>query len=57
MSPYLVIADLADGTFAIVAIDPTQRVGGGCSAIVQSLHETRLEAEQMLPASTRIMQP
>jgi len=41
MSPFLAIADLTDGTFAVVAIDPTRRVGDGCAAIVQSLHHTR----------------
>lgn len=52
MSPFLAIADIADGTFAIVAIDPTKRVGDGCSAIVQSLHKTRSEAEQALASPT-----
>lgn len=52
MSPYLAIANLGGGQFAIVAIDPTKRVGSGCSAIVQSLHRTRDEAEQALPHTT-----
>lgn len=50
MSPYLAVADLDDGTFAIVAIDPTIRVKDGCCAIVQSLHQTRDDAERALNA-------
>lgn len=50
MSPFLAIADLDDGSFAVLAIDPTKRVDGGCSAIVQSVHATREEAQNALDA-------
>jgi hypothetical protein len=52
-TPFLAIADLTDGTFAIVAIDPTKRVGDGCAAIVQSLHPTRDEADTALESLTK----
>ena len=52
MSPFLAIADLADGRFAVVAIDPIKRLGGGCSATVQSLHRTRAEAASAMSAGT-----
>lgn len=45
MRPFLAVANLNDGGFAVVAIDPTKRVGNGCSAIVQSIHVTRGDAE------------
>jgi hypothetical protein len=50
--PYLAVAELDNGTFAILAIDPTKRVGGGCEAIVQSLHPTRMEADEALAKDT-----
>jgi hypothetical protein len=50
MSPFLAIADLDDGTFAIIAIDPTKRVGSGCSGIVQSLHQKRDDAASAIEA-------
>lgn len=50
MSPFLEIADLADGTFAVLAIDPTKRIGEGCAAIVQSIHATRDEAASAIEA-------
>lgn len=48
MRPFLVIADLDAGGFAILAIDPTKREGAGCQAIVQSVHATREEASAAL---------
>lgn len=53
MKPFLAIADLTDGTFAIVAIDPSKRVGDGCAAIVQSLHPTRDDAAIALENPTK----
>jgi hypothetical protein len=47
MRPYQVIGELETGQrdrFAILSIDPTQREGNGCKAIVLSLHPTREEA-------------
>lgn len=52
MSPFLAVADLVDGTFAVIAIDPTKRVDGGCSGIVQSTHSTRDEAASAIEANT-----
>lgn len=48
MRPYLVVADLdpPHAPFAVLSIDPTQRVGTGCKAVVVSLHQTREEAER-----------
>jgi hypothetical protein len=48
MTPFLVIADMDDGTFAVLAVDPTKRIGTGCSGIVQSVHQQREEAEKAL---------
>lgn len=45
MRPFLVVADIDDGTFAVLAVDPTKRIGTGCSGIVQSVHKTREEAD------------
>lgn len=39
-----------DGSFAVLSIDPTVRIGDGCSAIVQSVHKTREEAEAAIRA-------
>ena len=56
MRPFQCIADLENGGFAILSVDPTQRVDGGCGAIVLSVHDTRDEAERALntdaPANT-----
>ncbi len=48
MKPYLVVADLdpPHAPFAVLSIDPTQRVGTGFKAVVVSLHQTREEAER-----------
>lgn len=51
MKPFLAVADIDDGTFAVLSIDPTQRVGTGCKAIVMSVHETRRDAETALQES------
>lgn len=48
MKPFQCIADLDNGTFAILSVDPTQRIDGGCKAIVLSVHDTRQEAEETL---------
>lgn len=48
MRPFYVIADMDDGTFAVLAVDPTKRIGTGCSGIVQSVHKTRKDAETAL---------
>ncbi len=42
---FLEVAELVDGAFAVIAIDPSNRVEGGCSAIVQSIHSTRAGAD------------
>lgn len=48
MKPYLVIADMdpPHAPFAVLSIDPSQRVGAGVKAVVVSLHQTREEAER-----------
>lgn len=53
MRPFQCIADLENGGFAILSVDPTQRVDGGCRAIVLSVHDTRDEAERALRKSVR----
>ena len=48
MKPYLVIATLdnpAAEPFVVLSVDPTDRVDGGCRAIVISTLWTRAEAE------------
>ena len=48
MKPYLVTATLdnpAAEPFVVLSVDPTERVDGGCKAIVISTHWTRAEAE------------
>ena len=52
MTPFLAIAELTEeaaGTlgerFAVLAIDPTRRVGEGCEATVLSLHHSREAAQ------------
>ena len=45
MRPFHVIAELNDGRFAVLSVDPTLRIGQGCSGIVQSIHKTRSDAE------------
>jgi len=50
MRPFLAIADMDDGTFAVLAIDPTKRIGNGCKAIVQSVHSTRESAAKAIEA-------
>lgn len=51
MKPYLAIATLDEAykgvngeRFAVIAIDPSKRVDGGCKCVVQSLHHTEIEA-------------
>lgn len=54
MRPFLVVADLTSPKaepFAVLAIDPTIKVGDGVQAIVMSLHWTRAEADRAI-AST-----
>lgn len=55
MKPYLVIADLdpPHAPFAVLSVDPTQRVDGGCKAIVLSLHYSREEAEKEIVNADR----
>lgn len=53
MSPFLAVADLADGKFAVVTIDPSKRIGSGCSAVVQSLHDTKEAARAALQPHVR----
>ena len=51
MRPYLVVCDLTNPQaepFAVLSIDPTQREGNGCKAIVMSLHWTRAEADAVV---------
>jgi hypothetical protein len=48
MKPFLVVATLDAGGFAVLAVDPSKRIGTGCSAIVQSLHETEAEARDAI---------
>lgn len=45
MRPFQCVADMDDGSFAVLSVDPTKRVDGGCKAIVLSVHETREQAE------------
>ncbi len=50
MRPFREVAELTTGQperFAVLSIDPTKRQeGGGCSAIVLSLHRTREDADR-----------
>lgn len=48
MRPFQAVAKIDAGGFAILSIDPTKRVGGGCEAIIQSLHVTEAEANEAL---------
>ncbi len=48
MSPFLCVVDLINPKaepFAVLAVDPTVRVGNGVRGIVQSFHWTRESAE------------
>ena len=55
MRPYLVVADLdpPHAPFAVLSVDPTQRVDGGCRAIVLSLHSSREDAEKEIAKANR----
>ena len=54
MRPFREIAELTTAQpekFAVLSIDPSNRhPGGGCVAIVLSLHRTREEAESAIEA-------
>lgn len=44
MSPWLAVAAIDDGRFAVLEIEPMVRVGRGCQATVHSIHATEDEA-------------
>lgn len=51
MRPFLAVARLdnpAAEPFVVISVDPTQREGNGCKAIVMSVHWTEGEAEEAI---------
>jgi hypothetical protein len=49
MRPFHVVFELTTGqaeSFAVVAVDPTQKKDGGCVGTVLSVHHTREAAER-----------
>lgn len=60
MRPFRQVADLEPPhlgpngeRFAVIEIDPSQRVGTGCRAVVLSLHHERLTAEMIAQTGER----